>query len=108
MATGTIKQNSPIIVQKSEDTYERKILIKDGIFMHLHYERLEPVSNGTNVNSIPAQYVPSINVSGSDWYYQNSGIGCINCYVLTDGTVRISAKTYDEPVAGVFDIYWTI
>lgn len=108
MATGTIKLNDPIIVQQQEDAnYERKILIKDGNLMHLHYERLEPVNNGTNVNSIPAQYAPSTSVSGSCWFYQNSGIGLVNCYVLTNGTIRVSAKSYDEPVAGVFDIYWT-
>ena len=95
------------ILANTNDSYQRVYLEKYGSIYHLHYERYIPVANGTQVTSISVDYAPSAVTYGQNFFQQTSGYGLCRCTVATTGAISLSAVTYDDPVAGVFDVYWT-
>ena len=81
--------------------------MKTGNLYHLHYERLAEVNNSTVVHTISTSYAPSAQVRAYCYYQQTSGYAPIRMTVYSDGNVQLTAVTYNEKVAGVFDAYWT-
>ena len=95
------------IIQNNENEYQKIVLINSGSVYHLHYERYIPVNSGTVVHNISSDYRPASSCTGCDYYMQTSGFGRVTCTVSTNGNVTLSGNDYNEPVAGIFDVYWT-
>lgn len=98
---------TPIVLGSNENSSHNWILIKTGNLYHLHYERLSEVSNTSQVHIISSDYAPSSTVHGFCYYKQASGYAKVRMNVYSTGSITLTAETYNENVAGVFDAYWT-
>ena len=94
------------VLLNTGDTYQHVFLERNGNLYHLHYVRKIPIANGSTVTSINSSYAPTANATGFDWFMQASGYSMVSCRVDTTGAISLWASTYDEPLAGVFDVYW--
>ena len=98
---------TPVVLGSNENSSHNWILIKTGNLYHLHYERLSEVSNTSQVHTISSDYAPSSTVHGFCYYKQASGYAKVRMNVYSTGSITLTAETYNENVAGVFDAYWT-
>lgn len=101
-----IKPEYGEILVNSTTSDQKIYLERNGNVYHLHYERYSTVANGTQVTSISADYAPINSVYGQCWFLQSSGYAVVRCTVGASGSITLSAVTYYQPLAGVFDVYW--
>ena len=94
------------VLSNSISSDQRIFLERNGSIYHLHYERYSTVANGTQVTTLNSDYAPSTAAIGKCWFMQSSGYAVVRCTVATDGKVTLSADTYNQNLAGVFDVYW--
>ena len=85
------------------------IVLRYGSIIHLHVTLKVAVANGTVTDNISWLGVnPSANVSGYGWFQQTNGYAPVSCMVTTSGDLQFLALVLNEPLAGTFDVYWTI
>lgn len=100
------KPSTPVVLIANQTSDQRVFLEQIKGIYHLHYERYSTVANGTQVTTIPSDYAPLTSAIGKCWFMQSSGYAVVRCTVGTSGAVILSADTYNENLAGVFDVYW--
>ena len=99
----------PELLQSVNGQYSRYYLFRTNRTYHLHYERLDPIDNGTTVANLDdLSWSPNAVIFASEWVYNPSTGHAqrIDCRVGTDGTISLWASTYNEQLIGTWDVYW--
>lgn len=102
---GSLADHIAMTVLEGNNDHIISIMRLNG-FYWLHVEQFVEVSNGTTIYTLTSTYRPTSQRGGRFFYKQQSGYGVVLCNVKTSGAITLDAQTYNEPVAGIFDVFW--